>query len=624
MIKFKKDINAKIISGIIALVFFIQSAGYSSGLSTKYYLRKPFMDYTRLQEMILHLPKQKLTLEQLQQAKKRDIQRKLIMLARQRVAMPATPKLFLEPLLPMYWEASLSDLPMEVKISLEKQLQENPGLLKAVFRDIQEHALVIPSSVINWLLGLPEQRYKPLVDALYESERVNLDLQDNAYATRYGIIRAVLQELQFKASDVFIDLGSGDGRVVLYTACASDVGQAKGFELVRERAQLAEEAKNQRSLDNVQFIQGNIREHLETIEDGTVFFIFNPFSIDTWTIVEQKLKDVAVRRKIRIVSVNEHGLIEKSLGKQSDWLKPAKEITTQYGIVNIYESVTSAKTQGQNWDDAAKQSAKEEFTFGLDNIIGQLNNRQEPIIALGDSSHHTKELDLFAARAAQDLNGLTHIILEISESLQPDIDEYLKTGHITLRMEDFISHGTSGYAKIFEVARKRGIRIIAADARGSKDTVDIKWPLDYYVSEKIRHEINEWEKDQGLPVKMLVYFGLGHIWATGPVYNRNVGNTLGTLLKYRYGAYLISTEADTTHRGIKLLEGIVLKDGFQKQNFGVFGVKDSFLKDKALYDQLDGYVGTAGKAYDAVIYIGRETELEKPISLRRETLILCH
>lgn len=123
--------------------------------------------------------------------------------------------------------------------------------------------------------------------------------------TPYDNIFAILRALKLKQGDVFYDLGSGYGRVVLCAGILTPA-DARGIELVEERALLAERAKVELNLGNVVFIHGNVLDR--GLTDGTVFYLYAPFHPRTLERVLLQLKDVARLREdrglapIRVVS----------------------------------------------------------------------------------------------------------------------------------------------------------------------------------------------------------------------------------------------------------------------------------------------------------------------------------
>lgn len=148
--------------------------------------------------------------------------------------------------------------------------------------------------------------------------------------TPYKLVRTMVRELNMNDSDVLYDLGSGFGRVPIYTSLATSA-QCKGIEIVPQRVAESIAVKNNFGADNLEFIQGNVLE--QDYSDGTVFFLFNPFAHQTLEAVNEKLRQLAQTKKIKVVSLGP----STSFFDHQDWLKPTESNEHPWGLT-IYES----------------------------------------------------------------------------------------------------------------------------------------------------------------------------------------------------------------------------------------------------------------------------------------------
>jgi SAM-dependent methyltransferase len=86
----------------------------------------------------------------------------------------------------------------------------------------------------------------------------------------------LLEYLQLRRRDVFVDLGSGAGKVAIAAGLYTQVGRARGVELSRERHALACEAKARALKERLiskrtcELIHGDIRR--TSLEDATVVY----------------------------------------------------------------------------------------------------------------------------------------------------------------------------------------------------------------------------------------------------------------------------------------------------------------------------------------------------------------
>jgi len=181
-----------------------------------------------------------------------------------------------------------------------------------IFHFIDNHPeYLVHVEVIDWLLGIQE-----IKENLSPLKQKHGNEQYEYQGTPYEFIRDFLHAVRIKPEDVLYDLGSGYGRVPLYAALTSKNGQYKGVEIVPERVQISQKAAQFFQLKNVSFINSHILD--SDISDGTIFFLFNPFTWQTLEKVGKKFKQIASHKKIRIITWG--GSSVAYLERQS-WLK---------------------------------------------------------------------------------------------------------------------------------------------------------------------------------------------------------------------------------------------------------------------------------------------------------------
>ena len=136
------------------------------------------------------------------------------------------------------------------------------------------------------------------------------------------IILELIYRADFKPSDVFYDLGSGLGQVVMLVHLLCGI-VSKGVEFEPAFCDYARDIATELQLRDVEFINTDARG--ADYSSGTVFFMYTPFDGRLFREVLQMLKAEADRRKIKLFT---YGPCTAVVAQQS-WLIKRSEI--QYG-----------------------------------------------------------------------------------------------------------------------------------------------------------------------------------------------------------------------------------------------------------------------------------------------------
>ncbi|HTK20341.1 MAG TPA: class I SAM-dependent methyltransferase [Mucilaginibacter sp.] len=169
---------------------------------------------------------------------------------------------------------------------------------------------------INRLLALqdmPEQS-KPL-----ESEMVFYQ------KTPARIVFELVKKTGFKKDDVFFDIGSGLGQVPMLVNLLAGIPTV-GIEFDHAFCKYSEECAAMLDLQDVTFINADARE--VDYSSGTVFFMYTPFRGKMLEDVLERLRQGALKRKIRIIT---YGPCTPEVAAQN-WLHSISggEFKTQY------------------------------------------------------------------------------------------------------------------------------------------------------------------------------------------------------------------------------------------------------------------------------------------------------
>jgi predicted RNA methylase len=106
--------------------------------------------------------------------------------------------------------------------------------------------------------------------------------------------------LSLDHSDVLVDLGSGLGHVPLLAGICSKA-RCVGIELEAAYVACARQCAKALNLANVSFIQQDVRS--ADFTDGTVFYLYTPFTGTMLRTVLERLRQEAAKRPIRVCTL---------------------------------------------------------------------------------------------------------------------------------------------------------------------------------------------------------------------------------------------------------------------------------------------------------------------------------
>ncbi len=191
--------------------------------------------------------------------------------------------------------------------------------LKSVLSDFHDNKLSIFPAALDEILGIEYDNLESKLNKADYTVDANIDTLKNWSQSNYSDIRILFHYLKLGNTDVFYDLGSGYGRVVVYGGILNPMSSFKGVELVAERVAQAKTLTAQLNLKNVMFVANDVLE--ESLDDGTVFYIYTAFP-SIMNLVMTKLKLIAKRHPIKIVTMGES---TRDI-KNADWLELEKNL----------------------------------------------------------------------------------------------------------------------------------------------------------------------------------------------------------------------------------------------------------------------------------------------------------
>lgn len=149
------------------------------------------------------------------------------------------------------------------------------------------------------------------------------------------VLLDLIDQTPLTPDDVFYDLGSGLGQVVMLVHLLSGV-KAKGVEVEPAYCAFAQEQAQELGLTGVEFINTDARA--ADYSDGTIFFMFTPFRGQLLQRVLERLQEVAQHHPIRLCTF---GPCTPRVAEQS-WLRPlTSDARHEYKLV-IFESCVAS------------------------------------------------------------------------------------------------------------------------------------------------------------------------------------------------------------------------------------------------------------------------------------------
>jgi SAM-dependent methyltransferase len=154
------------------------------------------------------------------------------------------------------------------------------------------------------------------------------------HASGVDAILRMLREAPVREGDVLVDLGSGLGKVVLLASLLTGA-RARGVEIQPELARRSRAAAERLRAAGalraeIDIVTGDVRD--APLDDGTVFYLYTPFTGPVLAAVLARLRAVAARRAPERIVVCALGL---DLDRAGPWLVPRP---TDAFWLTIYDS----------------------------------------------------------------------------------------------------------------------------------------------------------------------------------------------------------------------------------------------------------------------------------------------
>lgn len=142
------------------------------------------------------------------------------------------------------------------------------------------------------------------------------------------VLLRIAYQLPVRPKDVFVDIGSGMGRAAVLMHLLTGAS-AMGIEVQSGHVKAAQELTRRLRLSDVMFVQGDAVGRIQEFAEGTVFFLYCPFSGERVERFLANLESLARKRAIAVCSV------DLPLPECS-WLE---RVGAEFGDLRMYRSV---------------------------------------------------------------------------------------------------------------------------------------------------------------------------------------------------------------------------------------------------------------------------------------------
>lgn len=161
-----------------------------------------------------------------------------------------------------------------------------------------------------------------MMNAIQNSERVYAG-SGVAVQSGYSTVLTALENLDLKSGYTVVDLGSGYGRVGLVIGLLRPDITCIGYEYVQHRVEIANLASQNLGLqDRVRYFTCDLSDRSFQIPDAEVYYMYDPFSDETYMYVLSQLVDISRRKKITIVTKGNARAKLMEVAQREGWPPP--------------------------------------------------------------------------------------------------------------------------------------------------------------------------------------------------------------------------------------------------------------------------------------------------------------
>lgn len=120
---------------------------------------------------------------------------------------------------------------------------------------------------------------------------------NDVYHTEYSAMPIIFNQIEIKPHDVLVDVGCGKGRIINYWLSQGLSNKIYGLEL--DPLVAKQTTKQFNDWGNVSILPGDATSKIPA--DGTIFYLYNPFSYEKFTEFEAQIAKQAKEKDLTLV-----------------------------------------------------------------------------------------------------------------------------------------------------------------------------------------------------------------------------------------------------------------------------------------------------------------------------------
>ncbi len=221
--------------------------------------------------------------------------------------------------LPLLEEALLQSILQSEDQEIQKFVGVALGFMGTRIQEQDHVSLYRSFDALDQVLGLDYEADSGMKAELTNSERL-YEGAGVGVQSSYSTLFTALDAIQPSQGSRFIDLGSGYGRAGFVVGFMRPDIEFIGYEYVPHRVNMANECSRKLGLDShVQFLTQDLSLKDFKIPEAEVYYMFDPFSEETYHYVLGQLIEISRRRSVTIATKGNARLWLRDVAKREGW-----------------------------------------------------------------------------------------------------------------------------------------------------------------------------------------------------------------------------------------------------------------------------------------------------------------